>query len=647
MCRVPSPGLKTALALHSIGIVTLVAAGLAPAGFALLGRLAEDHARQRTELAAQGAVGAIERLCEQTAGTARLLAERPTLRALAAVGDRAALEEFLDRFRTTGGVRGCAITTAGEVVAAAPAALPWRELAEAAVGLRWIVATAPVPASSGNRTLVVVELDARLEGELGARVGLPVRIVPAAGELPSSEVAADGTIRYLAAAGELPGLAVEATCSGASIVATQAPLRRTFVIVTIAATAVAVVIGLLFARRLAGPMISLGAAADRIGGGDLATAVPRVRGAEASALAAAMDAMRLRLRTTTTELRQREAEARALLDGSAEGVFAVDSARRIVYLNPQAAGRLGVDAKDALGRFCGDVLHPALPADERPCDTACPIVHARSLGSTRAVERLRLPSGRCTVVITSAPPVDGKQVQVMRDETEIEAARRARDAVLANVSHELKTPLAAQLASIELLRDRVGDGDPALALVDSLQRSTRRLTRLIDNLLESVRIETGRETHRIVAIDPHALVDDVVQAMRPLFDQRRQSLRIDLPPDLPTIAGDASQLAQVLGNLLANANKFAPRDSEVRIGAAPTEDGVALWVEDAGRGVPDAAVESVFERFHRADQATDGMGLGLWIAKSIVVRHGGTIEVTEGALGGARFTVNLLPWSTA
>src|SRR6185437_4373008 len=125
-----------------------------------------------------------------------------------------------------------------------------------------------------------------------------------------------------------------------------------------------------------------------------------------------------------------------------------------------------------------------------------------------------------TAVVTSAGPVDGLQVQVIRDETELEAVRRARDSVLANISHEFRTPLAAQLASIELLLDNL----------DSMQPVHRR--ELIGSLL--------------------AL--------------RRQRLEVLLPEELPLIEGDKHRLTQVFVNLLANANKFAPEGSTVRIG---------------------------------------------------------------------------------
>jgi signal transduction histidine kinase len=370
--------------------------------------------------------------------------------------------------------------------------------------------------------------------------------------------------------------------------------------------------------------------------------VPPAPGAELSALAATLDEMRQRLRSLTSELRHREAEAQALLTGIVEGVFAVDDDRRIRYLNPQAAALLGTAADEAVGRFCGDVLRPASADGGRPCEDRCPIVHARSRGSSRAVEHLELPAGRRTVVITSAPPAGASQVQVMRDETETEAARRSRDAVLANVSHELKTPLSAQLASIELLRDGLGamETSEATKLVTALERSTLRLMRLVDNLLESVRIETGRATLRRLPVDLAALVEDAAAMTRPLLDQRRQRLEI-AHGSLPAVTGDPGQLTQVLVNLIANAQKYAPDDSVIRIGGSSAGGSVSLWVEDAGPGVPPALSASIFDRFRRAGTEGEGMGLGLWIAKSILERHGGRIGVSDSPAGGARFTLTL------
>jgi signal transduction histidine kinase len=370
-----------------------------------------------------------------------------------------------------------------------------------------------------------------------------------------------------------------------------------------------------------------------------------------------MEETRRRLLRLTSELKRRQAEGEAILTGIAEGVLSVDRDRRIRYMNPQAAALLGVRPEDAIGRFCGDVLKPIGPDGVRPCEEHCPILHARFRGATKATERLRQPDGSHRVVqITSSPAVEDHQFQVMRDETDVEAARRLRDSVLANISHEFRTPLAAQRASIELLRESlqetpgaVSGKSDAQSLVLALERGSLRLTQLIDNLLESVRIEAGQTSIRTRPVAIDEVVEDAVEMTAPLLTQRGQRLEVDLPYPLPDVEGDAPRLTQVFVNLLANANKFGPQGSTVRIGGTveTTENGaVCLWVEDEGPGIPEGGGgRSLFERFVRAsgrdgEPEQSGMGLGLWIVQSIVERHGGTVEARrEGA--GTRIRVTL------
>jgi signal transduction histidine kinase len=343
-------------------------------------------------------------------------------------------------------------------------------------------------------------------------------------------------------------------------------------------------------------------------------------------------------------LRQREAEAQAVLGGIVEGVYAVNDERRITYMNNTAARLLGIAAGDAHGRFCGDVLKPRPVNGELPCHANCPILHARTQGSATAMEHLDTGAGLRRMVLTSASPVDGLQVQVLRDETELEAVRRARDTVLANVSHEFRTPLAAQLASIELLREGLGTKSPQQLeeLVLSLERGTLRLTQLIDNLLESVRIEAGQLDIRQQSVDLHDVIDDAVATVDALLRQRSQHIELQLAEEL-TLQGDAVRLTQVFVNLLANASKFAPPSSTIHIGAERGDNSVTAWVEDAGPGLPEGAHATVFERFSRGgvEPAPSGMGLGLSISRSIVERHGGTLRASRTAAGYTRFTLEL------
>jgi signal transduction histidine kinase len=394
-------------------------------------------------------------------------------------------------------------------------------------------------------------------------------------------------------------------------------------------------------------------AAERLGSGDLAASIPIGGGKELTLLGTTMERMRRNLIELTADLRRSEMEAKAVLGGIVEGVYSVDEDRRIRFLNPQAERLLGISAAEATGRFCGDVLKPAVDAyGRRPCEHSCPIVEARRGGSGRALEQVAPVSADSPrrVVIASAPPsADGMQVQVLRDETELEAARRTRDTVLANISHELRTPLAAQLASIELLREGLGtmSVEGQRELVSSLHRGTQRLTWLIDNLLESVRIESGQLAIR----HQDVVLEDVIVAAReliePLIAQRGQRIEVDAG-DVPVVRGDQQRITQVLVNLLANANKFAPPDSTIRIGATANHTergGLTFWVEDEGVASPAIEDARLFDQFRRSsdegDRDESGIGLGLFIVRSIVERHGGTVRLERTEQGRTRATVEL------
>jgi signal transduction histidine kinase len=247
----------------------------------------------------------------------------------------------------------------------------------------------------------------------------------------------------------------------------------------------------------------------------------------------------------------------------------------------------------------------------------------------------------------SAAPTDGRQVQLLRDETDMEAARRARDSVLGNISHEFRTPLAAQLASIEMLRDGLATLSPAEQerLLLNVERGVLRLMRLIDNLLESVRIESGQLSLRRQDVDLEAVAREATELLRPLLEQADLQIEIDLGALAGRpVSGDAQRLQQVFVNLLANAVKFAPPGTAITIGAERHEAQLDVWVEDEGPGPPPGDPLALFERFHRGDTAepdAPGLGLGLWIVRSIVERHGGSVHMERTAEARTRFVVTL------
>jgi len=663
-------------------LVLLVGIGLSATAIGMLRVLADSQGKARVLLAGATAHEDVRRMTEDALNSARVLAQRPTLQRLLDEHRNEALAPFLQRFCDTSQLDACAVFSGATLLAATGPALDWQgvksESAEQGptflvlptnLRLAGLGAFVSMPGPGDIRIYVLRLLDTRLAHELTDRVGTVIRFLdyrsytadPVTAYTPLYSAAlADGhsavrridslgvyeaSVPLFASSGEAIGF-INASLPITLVESSTTRLIRNLVLTTLILAAIAVLAGTILSRRVVGPVKALTDAAVRIGQGDFSVSIPPGGAAEVGALAHTMEDMRRNLLELTGTLRRREAEAQAVLGGIVEGVYAVDQHRNVRYLNAQAARLLRIDPQEAVGRFCGDVLQPLQEQGRRPCEYRCPILKARSEGSAQCVERLQRGAETRTAVITSAGPVDGLQVQVIRDETELEAVRRARDSVLANISHEFRTPLAAQLASIELLLDNLDAMAPAQRreLTESLQRGTLRLTRLIDNLLESVRIESGQLAIRRQSVDLAEVIEDARTLIGSLFALRRQRLEVSLPEELPLIEGDIHRLTQVFVNLLANANKFAPEDSTVRIGCAADEGRLAVWVEDEGPGPSSPAGEGLFAPFSRGtDQEPEpgGLGLGLWIVRSIVERHGGTVTLERTAAGRTRFTMTI------
>jgi len=681
--RLRSIGLGAWLGAGSVIVTAAAIAAMAFVCVQILDALVRQEGITRAQLAGASAREALQRAGEDALASARVLSERPTLQRLLADQRDASLQTFLRRFCTSSRLDTCAVLGPEGVVAAVGDPVPWAQVTRAIneQGERFMLAPAggeppifgaavEIPGHSRMRAVTAVRADRRLLADIGEQVGARVSMVNYATYVPASEdpltllhseALSDGrsaarrltkpdayvaSVLVSASTGELVGL-MDVSLDAAEFDRIVADVTRQLVWIAIIVAALAGLAGMLYGRWIARPITQLRDAAVRIGQGDFAVSIPPVAPKQLGELAATMDEMQRNLVELTTALRHREAEAQAVLGGIVEGVYAVDSERRIRYVNPQAARLLGRSEDELLGRFCGDVLNPHAVDGERPCTRNCPILIARKRGRAQAAERLCLPDGRTrSTVIVSAAPVDGQQVQVIRDETDLEAARRARDSVLAHISHEFRTPVAAQLASLELLRDGLGKLTEAeqRTLFESFSRGALRLMRLIDNLLESVRIESGQLTIRRQRVALDDVVSEAAELVAPLLAQRGQKLEVRLPEDMPEIIGDSQRLTQVFVNLLSNAVKFAPESGEIRIGGELRDGHARLWVEDEGPGVEEHDSTTLFDRFRRGSDAepdAPGLGLGLWIVKSIIERHGGHVGVERVEDRCTRFWVSL------
>lgn len=323
-----------------------------------------------------------------------------------------------------------------------------------------------------------------------------------------------------------------------------------------------------------------------------------------------------------------------VLDAIAEPVLIV-SERRIAAVNRAAITLLG-------GHVMGEdvrtaIRHPA--AAERLASDAgdsAPVLLA-GLGA---------PDQRWEMRVTSTS--EGLRVVHLIDQSARHAAEQMRVDFVANASHELRTPLASILGYVETLRDEAGeDAEVRDRFLKIMFDESRRMQRLVDDLISLSRIESEKHRPPERAIDLGALIEDVRDALANDHGARGQDILVDSPATPPRVTGDETQLSQVLHNIIGNAMKYGRPGTPIRITlSAPAGGMVRLTVTDEGEGIAAEHLPRLTERFYRVDagrsRALGGTGLGLAIVKHIVERHRGRLEIASTPGVGTRVTI-LLP----
>jgi signal transduction histidine kinase len=228
---------------------------------------------------------------------------------------------------------------------------------------------------------------------------------------------------------------------------------------------------------------------------------------------------------------------------------------------------------------------------------------------------------------------------------EYQQIERLRTDLLSTVSHELRTPLTLIRTSIGLLLDSEPDEAMRLRLLRNIKQSSDRMSALVTDLLDLVRLRHDRTALQMRRIDVGILVTGVATLMRPLIDERKQTLEVPPLRPWPRLWGDPRRLERLVLNLVSNASKFAPPGARIRIAVEPTAEEVTITVADTGPGIPPEAMPHLFEQFYTSRSSSSshniGVGLGLPIAKSIAEAHDGRIEVESEVGVGSTFRVTL------
>jgi PAS domain S-box-containing protein len=242
---------------------------------------------------------------------------------------------------------------------------------------------------------------------------------------------------------------------------------------------------------------------------------------------------------------------------------------------------------------------------------------------------------------------------IIRDITERKQLDTLRDDLSAMIYHDLRSPLANIVSSLDMLRALVPESsgensNPVIPQVLSIAvRSSDRMQRLINSLLDINRLEAGQPITNRKSVDIPALVRDAIDAIQPVTTTKRQNLSVETEEGLPGIWVDEDMIRRVLINLLENASKFTPIEGSLQVGAKKENDWVRLWVKDTGSGIPPEAQGGLFNKFSRvqgervqSDRLPKGLGLGLAFCKLAVLAHGGSIGVeSEPGVGSCFFFI--------
>ena len=335
-----------------------------------------------------------------------------------------------------------------------------------------------------------------------------------------------------------------------------------------------------------------------------------------------------------------------LIRSIVEGVIMTDAQGVVRFFSAGAERILGLSAAQALGLPLLDVL---LPADGSTFSAAGLLANP---GHGQIME-VRTQAGAAVTVMIGATHITRTAAEgsvhayLLRDVTEEEALNRLRSYFLASISHEFRTPLSTLRASLELL---VNDEAPLSPVeVGQLLRpaylSVVGLQTLVDNLLTSSTIEAGRFVLHLADVDVGAILADAVRVVQPMLERRQQQLIVDLPASRSAVRGDAAQLTQVLINFLTNAAKYSPNNATLEvIISQPGANVLRVAVLDEGPGIAADARTEIFRRFvrhHDNEREQYGVGLGLYVAKSAILAHGGRIDVAARPGGGSEFWFEL------
>ena len=393
--------------------------------------------------------------------------------------------------------------------------------------------------------------------------------------------------------------------------------RRDVLFSGLVALIIALGLAAVFSRQISRPVIELRDVATAIAAGDLSKRPAISAPGEVGELATAVQRMSEQLGSRMHALEAEDELLGALVESLNEGVLAVDRQRHVIRIN--RSGRVLLNMQAATP-FSVDLL----PRDRTLHDALADAL------SGRVVERLETQFGGRTLALTVRPLGVGGAVLAVFDLTGTRRLETVRRDFVANVSHELKTPLTAIRGFAETLASELAADQQHAVFAQTIRANAERMQHLIDDLLDLSRIESGGWAPSPTDVDLAAAAAEAAAPYRDEAAKRGTSIQLDVHPAASTLRADPVALRQMLGNLIENAVRYTPSSGTITIFSRRDDRGVSVGVKDTGAGISSEHLPRIFERFYRVDparsRAAGGTGLGLAIVKHLVEAHGGQVR---------------------
>jgi len=406
--------------------------------------------------------------------------------------------------------------------------------------------------------------------------------------------------------------------STASLDAIVARGRRDVLISGFVALLVALALAAAFSRAVSGPIVELRDVARALAAGDLSRRPALSAPGEVGDLAAAVHRMAEQLASRLQALEDDDMHMNAVIESLQEGVIAVDARRQIVRVNE--SGRRMLRLTDTV----------PFPADRLPRDRTLRESLAAALAGESS-EPIEISVDRQSMMLTARALGDGGAVLAVFDLTATRRVEAVRRDFVANVSHELKTPLTVILGFAETLAAGDVPEEQSHRFAEAIQSNARRMQQIVDDLLDLSRIESGGWVPNPVAVDLGTIASEVSLGRQASAVAKDVRLTVSIAPGAECAFADPTAVRQVYANLVDNAIRHTNAGGSIVVFSERAENGTTIGVRDTGIGIAHEHLSRIFERFYRADSGrardSGGTGLGLAIVRHLVEAHRGTVSV--------------------